>query len=100
MSGGRERACSQYRKSLTFYRPILTFGSAGWHSSQNLNKINHYTIRGFDAAGNMVFTAELANRMVDSEAWVYRVNQSKKTFDANNYARVVSPFEYPSRINN
>ncbi len=48
----------------------------------------------------MVFTAELANRMVDSEAWVYRVNQSKKTFDANNYARVVSPFEYLSRINN
>ncbi|KAK0224446.1 hypothetical protein EDD85DRAFT_795886 [Armillaria nabsnona] len=44
----------------------------------------------FDAAGNMVFTAELANRMVDSEAWVYRVNQSKETFDANNYARVIS----------
>ncbi|PBK83668.1 hypothetical protein ARMGADRAFT_1089101 [Armillaria gallica] len=62
--------------------------SAGWHSSQNLNKINHYTIRWFDVAGNMVFMVELANRMVDSEAWVYRVNQSKETFDANNYARV------------
>ncbi|KAK0215371.1 hypothetical protein EDD85DRAFT_798676 [Armillaria nabsnona] len=48
------------------------------------------TISGFDAVGNMVFTAELANRMVDSEAWVYRVNQSKETFDANNYARVIS----------
>ncbi|KAK0235564.1 hypothetical protein EDD85DRAFT_792380 [Armillaria nabsnona] len=47
------------------------------------------TILGFDAAGNIVFTAELANRMVDSEAWVYRVNQSKETFDTSKYARVL-----------
>ncbi|KAK0473863.1 hypothetical protein IW261DRAFT_1569213 [Armillaria novae-zelandiae] len=60
----------------------------GWHSSQNLSKIKHYTIRGFDIAGNMVFTAELADRMVDSEAWVYSANQLKETFDANDYARI------------
>ncbi|KAK0488184.1 hypothetical protein EDD18DRAFT_1110548 [Armillaria luteobubalina] len=63
--------------------------SVGWHSSRNLSKIKHYIIRGFDVAGNMAFTAELADRMVDSEAWVYRANQSKETFDANDYARIV-----------
>ncbi|KAK0473637.1 hypothetical protein IW261DRAFT_1423548 [Armillaria novae-zelandiae] len=63
-------------------------GSMGWHSSRNLSKIKHYTIRGFDIAGNMVFMAELADRMVDSEAWVYSANQSKETFNANDYARI------------
>ncbi|KAK0447567.1 hypothetical protein EV421DRAFT_1733432 [Armillaria borealis] len=69
----------------------LTIFGVGWHSSENLSKIEHYTVRGFDAAGNMVFTAELANRLVDSAAWVYTANQTKETFDTNDYARVIPP---------
>lgn len=70
----------------------------GWHSSNNLSKLNHYTIRGFNAAGNLVFTAELANRVVDSEAWVYRAGEAAMTFEANKYGRVVRRFlsEYPT----
>ncbi|KAK0431341.1 hypothetical protein EV421DRAFT_1743177 [Armillaria borealis] len=42
---------------------------AGWHESKkNLNKIKHYTTQGFNLTGKMVFTAELADRAVDSEA--------------------------------
>ncbi|PBK91047.1 hypothetical protein ARMGADRAFT_1032121 [Armillaria gallica] len=66
------------------------FGSVGWHSSNNLSKLNHYTIRGFNAAGNLVFMAELANRVVDSEAWVYRAGEVAMTFEANKYGRVAA----------
>ncbi|KAK0197391.1 hypothetical protein F5146DRAFT_995079 [Armillaria mellea] len=52
------------------------FSSSGWHSLNNLSKLNHFTIRGFNAAGNLVFMVELANRVVDSEAWVYRLPES------------------------
>ncbi len=45
----------------------------------------------------MVFTAELANRLLDSAAWVYTANQTKEIFDTNVYARVVSLFEYRSQ---
>ncbi|KAK0451955.1 uncharacterized protein EV420DRAFT_1482301 [Desarmillaria tabescens] len=64
-------------------------GSVGWHSSQNLSGIKHYTIRGFNVAGAMVFMAELSNRGVDSAAWIYRVNQTSITFKTHNYERVL-----------
>ncbi|PBK79076.1 hypothetical protein ARMGADRAFT_1041056 [Armillaria gallica] len=67
--------------------------SAGWHSSNNLSKLNHYTIRGFNTAGNLVFTAELANRVVDSEAWVYRAGEAAMTFEANKYGRVARIYD-------
>ncbi|KAK0429570.1 hypothetical protein EV421DRAFT_1948284 [Armillaria borealis] len=73
--------------------------AAGWHSSKkNLNRIKHYTIRGFNPAGKMVFTAELADRVVDSEAWVYEANKMGITFKGNEYRRVVGPSPSPSAL--
>ncbi|KAK0442619.1 hypothetical protein EV421DRAFT_1736133 [Armillaria borealis] len=65
---------------------LRRFGVQVWWSGACM-----LTISGFDAAGNMVFTAELANRLVDSAAWVYTANQTKETFDTNDYARVIPP---------
>ncbi|PBK88818.1 hypothetical protein ARMGADRAFT_1084373 [Armillaria gallica] len=64
--------------------------SAGWHRLQNLDKINHYTIKGFNTTGSMVFAAELASRIIDSDAWVYRADRDTETFDVNKYDRVVN----------
>ncbi len=92
-SGGREHARSRYRKSsktLTRNSPILTIDRAGWHTSKNLNGIKHYTIRGFNPTGGMVFTTELANRIVDSRAWIYKANETTVTFKAKDYRKVVS----------
>ncbi|PBK82072.1 hypothetical protein ARMGADRAFT_1038854 [Armillaria gallica] len=63
--------------------------SAGWHPSQNLDKINHYTIKGFNTPGSMVFATELVSRIVDSDAWVYRSDRDMETFDVNKYDRVL-----------
>ncbi|SJL15549.1 uncharacterized protein ARMOST_19050 [Armillaria ostoyae] len=64
-------------------KALCCFGVDVWWSGACMLKIS-----GFDAAGNMVFIVELANRMVDSKAWVYRADQPKETFDTNDYARV------------
>ncbi|KAK0429776.1 hypothetical protein EV421DRAFT_1745117 [Armillaria borealis] len=66
-------------------------GQDGIQSKKNLNRIKHYTIRGFNPAGKMVFTAELADRVVDSEAWVYEANKMGITFKGNEYRRVCPP---------
>ncbi|PBK79003.1 hypothetical protein ARMGADRAFT_1172560 [Armillaria gallica] len=63
--------------------------AAGWHKSHNLRRLDHYTIRGFDSVGKMVFTAELADRVVDSQAWVYEANKTRVTFKGNEYRRVI-----------
>ncbi|PBK83641.1 hypothetical protein ARMGADRAFT_1037805 [Armillaria gallica] len=68
-----------------FYCPNLTFSSVGWHRLQNLDEINHYTIKGFNTTGSMVFVAELASRIIDSDAWVYRADRDMETFDVNKY---------------
>ncbi|PBK91242.1 hypothetical protein ARMGADRAFT_1031914 [Armillaria gallica] len=54
--------------------------SCGWHHSNSLSKMDHYTIRGFNNAGSMVFTTELAIRVADSDAWVYTLNQRQEIF--------------------
>lgn len=40
----------------------------------------------------MVFTAELANKGVGSEAWVCKANKTAVTFKTKDYGRVVSRF--------
>ncbi|KAK0187045.1 hypothetical protein F5146DRAFT_1004012 [Armillaria mellea] len=64
-------------------------GNTGWHISNNLNGIKHYTIHGFNMAGKMVFTTELASRVVDSQAWIYKANKTTMIFKARDYRRVI-----------
>ncbi|PBL04199.1 hypothetical protein ARMGADRAFT_1022668 [Armillaria gallica] len=63
--------------------------STGWHTSKNLNGIKHFTIWGFNPTGRMVFTTELANRIVDSRAWIYKANKTTVTFKAKDYKKVI-----------
>ncbi|PBK88820.1 hypothetical protein ARMGADRAFT_1033797 [Armillaria gallica] len=67
----------------------LMISSTGWHRLQNLDEINHYTIKGFNTTGSMVFAAELASRIVDSDAWVYRADRDTETFNVNKYDWVI-----------
>ncbi|KAK0429784.1 hypothetical protein EV421DRAFT_1745124 [Armillaria borealis] len=57
----------------------------GWHRSNSLSGMDHYTIRGFNDVGRMVFTAELVIRAVDSDAWVYAPSRRRKNFKAADF---------------
>ncbi|KAK0447234.1 hypothetical protein EV421DRAFT_1733786 [Armillaria borealis] len=66
---------------------LRRFGARIWWSGACM-----HTISGFNAVGNMVFTAELANKRVGSEAWVYKANKTTVTFKAKDYGKVLQPF--------